>query len=350
MKKHLYIPIFLITLLFGLQNVEAGNGDRVGEAGSLDLLINPWARSSGFHSLNTASVWGLEAMRLNVGGLAFVDQTEIAFSSTRWLEGSDITISSFGFAQHVGESGVFGVNVMSMSFGDLIRTTVDQPDGGDGSTFSPRYTNIGLAYSKSFSESIHGGILVRLVNQSIADVSAGGIAFDTGIQYVTGPNDNVKFGISLRNVGTPMQYSGDGLNVAYEATTGATINGEQRPAAFELPTLLNIGGAYDFYIGDRHRITAVANFTSNSFRGDFIGAGLEYAFNEMFMLRGGFKYEDGMFEEEIALGSSALNGFAGGLSVNVPFKEDGPQIGIDYSYRTTTVFNGVHSFSVKINL
>lgn len=338
--------------LFGcFQTAEAGNGDRVGEAGSLDLLINPWARSSGFHSLNTASVWGLEAIRLNVGGLAFVNKTEIAFSSTRWLEGSDINVNSFGFAQSVGESGVIGISVMSMSFGELLRTTVDQPDFGDNSTFSPRYTNIGISYAKSFSESIHGGLTVRLVNQSISDVSAGGIAFDTGIQYVTGPNDNVKFGISLRNVGTPMTYRGDGLNVAYEASTGATINGEQRPASFELPTMLNIGGAYDFYFGERHRLTAVGNFTSNSFRGDFIGLGLEYAFNEMFMLRGGFKYEDGMFDEsEIILGNSALNGFAGGLTLQVPFKEDGPQLAIDYSYRTTTVFDGVHSFSVKLGI
>ena len=47
---------------------------------------------------------------------------------------------------------------------------------------------------------------MRAISESLSNVTAFGFAIDAGVQYVTGPNDNFKFGISLRNVGTPMTY------------------------------------------------------------------------------------------------------------------------------------------------
>jgi len=57
-----------------LTQAQAGNPDRAGEAGAYELLINGWARSAGQMGMNTASITGLEAMRFNVGGLAFVEK------------------------------------------------------------------------------------------------------------------------------------------------------------------------------------------------------------------------------------------------------------------------------------
>lgn len=68
-------------------------------------------------------------------------------------------------------------------------------------------------------------------------------------KYLTGPKDNVHFGIAIRNVGTPMVFRGDGL--AYERNSGNNDLGqtvEMRSAKFDLPAQLNISGAYDFFI------------------------------------------------------------------------------------------------------
>ncbi len=351
MKRLNFTYISVLALIFASFSLNAGNADRVGQAGANELLINPWARSSGMHSLNQASTRGLEAMRLNVGGLAFTRSTEVVLASSRWMSGSDITLTAFGLSQALGESGVLGINVTSMSFGEISRTTTETPDAGTGGTFKPSYSNIGIAYSKSFSESIHGGVLIRIISHSISDVSASGVAFDTGIQYVTGENDQVKFGISLRNVGTPMTFKGDGLYQAADNPVDQSLTYASRVEKYELPSLLHIGGAYDFYIGDNNRLTLAANFTSNSFRNDFFGGGLEYAFREVFMLRAGYKYENGAFESELQLGNSALTGFAGGLTVEVPFKKDGDStFALDYSYRTTHIYDGIHSLGIRINL
>ena len=331
-----------------------GNKDRAGQAGATELLINPFARSSGWGGANTAGAHGLEAMYLNVAGTAFTQKTELMFCHTNWLVGTGIGINSFGFTQRVGETGAIGLGVMSMDFGDIEITTVDLPEGGIG-TFHPTFTNIGLSFAKGFSQNIYGGVVVKAISESIADVAARGIALDAGIQYVTGKYEQVKFGISLRNVGPRMRFSGDGLSfkgVAPVGTYAMTI--QQRSADFDLPTLVNIGGSYDFYFSKdstsmkNHRITAAGNFTSNSFSKDEFRAGVEYAWKSMFMIRGGFVYEDGITSKELT--TSAFTGLSAGATVELPFGKRGSTFGIDYSYRATNFFSGVHSFGARVNL
>jgi len=97
--------IFLLTIIIcaSVSIAFAGNPDRQGEAGAYELLMNPWARSAGLHTINTSSITGVEAMRLNPAGLGKVVGTEIAVSHTFYLVGTDIGLNAAGFAQNVGE-------------------------------------------------------------------------------------------------------------------------------------------------------------------------------------------------------------------------------------------------------
>lgn len=327
----------------------AGNPDRAGSAGATQLLINPWARSAGWGLANSSSVRGVEAMFGNIAGLAHLNKTEVVFSNTRWLSGSGTTINSIGFGQKMGASGVLGVSATTMGFGDLEVTTVDNPSGGRG-TFSPTMANIGISYAKSFSSSIHGGLLVRMISESIANVRASGVCFDAGIQYVTGPKDNVHFGISLKNVGPAMAFSGDGLSVQGLLISGSDqLTLEQRSAQFEIPSLLNIGAAYDWHLNDLHRITFAGTFVSNSFTKDQGIVGVEYAFRKMIHLRGGFMYEDGITND--AERTTVYTGPTAGLSFDLPFGDEKKSaISIDYAYRSTNPFAGIHSVGIRISL
>ncbi|MCF8463493.1 MAG: PorV/PorQ family protein [Flavobacteriales bacterium] len=339
----------------------AGNSDRAGQAGATELLINPWARSSGFASANAASVRGLEAQYLNVAGMAFTTKTEVLFTNTQWLVGSGVMINSFGLSQKVGEAGVIGLSVMNMSFGEIDITTSELPDGGNG-TFTPNYLNIGISYAKSFSNSINGGITVRIINQSISNLSASGVAFDAGISYTTRlgnrdkekNKDNVQFGISLKNVGPPMKYKGDGLSVRGTVPGGDnSLTLEYRSAKYEMPSSLNIGVTYHWRDNKLvNRVTAAGTFTSNSFSKDQFNFGLEYSFKEMFMLRGGYQAIFGKGGKDIA--TSALVGPTVGATVEVGLGKKGAdkktKLGIDYSYRLTNPFSGVHAIGVRLAL
>ena len=333
--------------------VKAGNPDRIGQAGATELLINPWARSSGWGGANSGACEGLEAQFLNVAGTAFTKKTEILFSHTNFLQGSGITLNAFGITQKMGESGVLGLSIMSMAFGEVDITTVDQPEPSLG-TYSPQYINLGLSYAKTFSNSIYGGLTLRIIDESISNVSAGGIAIDAGIQYVTGNNEdknNIRFGIALRNVGTPLQFGGDGLSTRVNAPNTNNVyqlTVEQRTEGFEMPSLINIGLAYDFTLATDHSLTLAGTFTSNSFTNDQFTGGLQYTFKKLFSLRGGFTYEDNLFDD--ALRTTVYSGPSAGMTVDLPLGSGGKKFGIDYSYRATQPWDGIHSFGFRFVL
>jgi hypothetical protein len=297
-----------------------------------------------------ASVRGAEACFLNVAGLAFTPKTDLVFSNSQYLVGSGIRINSFGLGQKLGESSVLGLTVMNMNFGDIPITEVDLPEGGIG-TFSPNYTNIGLSYAKAFSNSIYGGLTVSLVSEAIYNVKAQGVSFDAGIRYVTGEKDNVRFGIALRNVGPPMRYRGDGMSVTATIPNGSqstSLTVDQRTEKYELPSMVNVGFAYDFIFSEKSKLTANAQFTSNSFSRDQFGLGAEFSFRERFILRGGYQYEAGIGSEEDS--RTVFTGPTGGFTVQIPTGKNGTIIGLDYSYRVTNPFAGVHSIGAHITL
>ena len=341
----------IIALMLPFNNSFAGNPQRSGQAGASELLINPWARTSGWGGANIAGVRGLEGIFSNVAGLAFTEKTELIFSQTQWLKIGDnavADISSFGFSQKVGESAVLGFSVMNMSFGDIEITTVELPEGGIG-FYSPRFMNIGLSYAKIFSNSIFGGMTVKMISEQISNVGANGLALDAGIQYVTGAEDNLKFGISLKNVGPRMSFTGDGLSfrgiVGDDDDYKMTV--EQRSSELELPALLNIGLSYDVNFV-KQRITGACTFTSNSFQKDQYRFGGEYSYNEMFMVRLGYTYEDGIRTPSTR--TTALRGPSAGFTVELPMGDNGSTFGLDYSYRHTDPFQGSHTIGARINL
>jgi hypothetical protein len=339
--------------------VMAGNPDRAGQAGGNQLLINPFVRSSGWGSANSASVAGLEAQYLNVAGVAHTEKTELLAARTNWLVGTGISINSFGFSQKLGNASALAFGVMSMDFGDIPVTTVEQPEGNLG-TFKPQFLNMNLSYAKEFSNSIFGGINVKVISESISNLRATGVCFDGGIQYVTSfgkdkelKRKNVHFGISLKNVGPQMSYQGDGSSVKANITsTGAAQTLEFRAQPFDLPSLVNIGASYDYFFSkenNNHRLSTALNFTSNSFTQDQFNIGFEYGFKQMFMLRAGMVYEKDIFNADER--TTFLTGPTAGFSADLPLgRESKRKFGIEYAFRTTNPFSGVHSIGLRLKL
>ncbi len=353
--------IAILAIGFGTQAL-AGNKDRTGQAGAAELLINPWGQSTGVFGLNTSHVKGLDAMKTNIAGLAHVNKTEVGASYSLLLRGSGIGVNNLGFGQRVGKSGVLGINIMTVNYGEITVTNYDNPEGQIGS-YRPQFFNLHLGYAKSFSDNIQAGLAATFVSQQISNVRASGVAFEAGIQYVTGPRKNFHFGITLRNIGTNMRFAGNGFSAENRAQENEnySINTLTPSEKFEMPTYLNFGAAYDFYLDannvaeteeqkaevakPKHRATVMANFTSNSFYSDFLGIAGEYSFKEMFMVRAGYRYERGIGTTN---STTMYSGVAAGATVQQRIGENGPMLAIDYSFRPTQrPATGVHVFSLR---
>ncbi|HLP56472.1 MAG TPA: PorV/PorQ family protein [Fluviicola sp.] len=329
----------------------AGNEDRVGSAGASQMLINPWGRSSAIGDAGISHVNGLEATFTNIAGLAFTDKTQIKFDYTNWLGGAGIGLSSAGIAQRVSESSVLAVSIQSLNFGDIDITTVDLPEGGIG-VFSPRMNIFNLGYARSFSSSIYGGVNFKVISENISNLKANGIAFDAGIRYVTGEQDQVKFGIALKNVGPVMRYKGDGLSTEVNYLNDGNIATlEQRSATYELPSLLNIGGSYDFIFNENNKLIAALGFSANSFQYDQYRVGLDYGMTTekaAFNVRAGYVIERKMFDTDNQ--ANAMSGLTAGFSADALVGKNKSALGLQYAMRLAGKFGVVHTFGVTISL
>jgi hypothetical protein len=147
-----------------------------------------------------------------------------------------------------------------------------------------------------------------------------------------------------------MAYGGEGLSVKRENLDPAggviyELTYDARAASFELPSMLNMGVSYDIYVGKENYIRTLANFTSNAFSRDQVGAGAEFSFQDRVVLRAAYKYDLGATSDETR---SIYTGFSAGGTVMVPINKGGDNnLSIDYAYRTTNPFKGTHNFTVR---
>lgn len=329
----------------------AGNEDRVGSAGASHLLINPWARGSAIGDAGIANMNGLEATFTNIAGLAFTDKTQIKFNYSNWMGSAGIALNSAGFAQRLSESDVISVSVQSLSYGDIAITTVANPEGNIG-YFSPRANIFNVGYAKKFSSTISGGINFKVISENISNLKSSGIAIDAGIRYVTGDKEQIKFGIALKNVGPVMRYKGDGLSqqVSY-VSTGFIGSLEQRSATYELPSLLSIGGSYDFIFTPENKLNLALGFTANSFSKDQFRLGLDYGMiseKMAFNLRAGYVYEKDLLSDENR--SNALIGPTAGFSLDALVGKSKSALGLEYCARFAGVFGIIHTMGLTISL
>lgn len=117
MRIKVFFVIGSLTFLFQ-PFLKAGNPDRQGEAGAYELLLNPWARSSGLFHINTASVRGVEAMRINIAGLPRINSLEINLSGANYLQGTGIRMNAFGISRKLKNGAALGLSLTSLNFGE----------------------------------------------------------------------------------------------------------------------------------------------------------------------------------------------------------------------------------------
>jgi hypothetical protein len=342
--------VVAIMVLMSAESVWAGNDRRRGTSGATELLINPWARSTGWGSASVANVRGLDAFYSNIAGLSYVNKLEFTYTNTMLYGGlsglnSGASINALGLGIRVFDRGVMGISLMSMSFGDIDKTTVESPEPING-TFSPTLMNINVAYSHTFTASIRGGVNLKIISESTENITGSGFAVDAGIQYVTGADDELKFGISLKNWGPAFSFDGTGLSFSFVNDAGNSMTAEFRAGNMEMPTCLNIGISYDFlFEALSQRLTFAGAFTSNAFLKDNFAIGVEYSLLNMFNLRCGYIYQTDVFNADLR--TTANTGLSAGASIDVPLSKKGSEnptyLTIDYSYRTSANLRGTHA-------
>ncbi len=330
--------IMVFILLVGINEIYAGAGNRTGTGGASQLLIPVGARGIAMGSANAATATGIEALFWNPAGVAKLNNSaDVMFSHMDYI--ADIGVEYGAVSANFEGFGVLSLSVKSLSIGEIAITTVDNPDG-TGRTFSPQNLIAGITYSKQLTERIAVGVTANFVTETLADVSSNGVAFNVGVVYDNLASiSGLSFGVVMKNIGPKMKFGGSGLLI--QADAGSLSRPPQfysiESAAYELPSTFELGFGYQPKLDEMNSLLISTSFQNNNFSSDEYKVGLEYGYNNMFFIRGG--YSAGPQNT-----NDFIYGFTAGAGINYNFES--LALRVDYAYRDTDFFDGNHIFSI----
>lgn len=333
---------------------------QIGGAAVVFLQIEPDSRSAGMGNAGVALADNAYASFWNPAGLAFQQGTEASLTHSNWLPefNAGLFYEYLVAKHHVPGWGTFGAHLTYLFLGEHEgRDAQNNPTG----TFKSYDLALGASYAFNVTDHFALGTGLRLIYSNLAPgqrvgaqetkagVSAG---FDLSGLYQSpsfalgGMDASINAGFNLANMGPKIQYS----------------DSEQSDP---IPTNLRFGYAFTFEFDEYNKLTLVNDFNkmlinveadtvNNINRADpfykaiftawqpiqvranalneteeeyetlsvfdqlTIGGGLEYWYNDLFALRGGYFYENPYN------GNRKFLTFGAGLRYNI--------IGVDFSY------------------
>ena len=342
MKTAVRLLLFVVAVSL-VMSVEtfAGRPDKAGTSAAPMLLIPVGGRDVALGGAMLATTSGIDAVYYNPGGLAFNDKkTEAMFSHMSYL--ADIGVEYLGISSTFEGFGTLAFTLKSLAIGDIGVTTEANPDG-TGETFTPRFTVMGITYSKALTDRIGIGLTTNLVSEQIDRVSASSVSFNFGVQYHNFAGlDGFNIGVAVKNIGPQMQYDGPGM------LRQGNMDGLLRNTSFyklvaaraELPSIIELGVGYLVAIDDKMMVTAAGLFQNQNFFDDEYKLGLEFSYDKSFFLRGGYDMAPKALAGDYIWGPT----FGAGISQDF----DGLGFTVDYAYQAVEYFGANHVFTLKL--
>jgi hypothetical protein len=335
--------VSMLLLIAAITSVGyAGAGNRAGTGGAAELLIPTGTRDIAMGGSTMATTSGIEALYWNPAGVAKTKHSaDLFFSHMNYI--ADIGVDYGAVSANFEGFGVLALSVKSLSVGEIPVTTTLTPDG-TGQTFNPQFFTIGLSYSRQLTDRIAVGLTTNFVSERMADVSAGGVAFNVGVIYDNlGSVNGLSLGIVVKNIGPQMKFDGPGLNQT------ATVGGQSRgptvyridAATFELPSTVEFGIGYKKSFSEENSILLATGFQNNNFSDDEYKVGGEYAYKDLFFLRGGYN-----FAQKESDSRDFIYGASFGAGVH--YAVGTVDVAFDYAFRSTKFFDNNHVFSLTL--
>ncbi|MBT3217255.1 MAG: PorV/PorQ family protein [Candidatus Marinimicrobia bacterium] len=331
--------IFVSSVFLFASMAIAGTIKSSGTAGASQLLIPVGAQNIALGAANTATASGVEALFSNPAGIgAAKGGFQGTVSQMDYI--ADVNVFFSGFVANLGNGGSFGLSIKTLDFGDIPVTTADNTEG-TGENYSPSFSTITAAYSKSFFDRVRFGTSLKLVSEQIINTGANGVAVDMGVQYQFA-DQPIAIGVVLRNLGSRLEYQGSDLEQTLTPEGSQSGSSSERfrvkAEAFDLPATLSIGVNYKPMPG----LSLMGAFDNNSFSVNTVSFAGKYTMGPAWVA-GGMSTQN-MTDDQpgTATDSQWTNwtesiwGPTFGAGLNVPLGD--MNMGIAYSMRTVNSY------------
>ena len=305
------------------------------------LQIEPDSRAAGMGMTGVALADNAYAVFWNPAGLGSQTGAEVSFTHAPWLPalGADLSYEYLVGKVNLGSIGTVGGHLTYFNLGEQTATN-DQGDELD--TFKSYEVSTGLSYGKQVTENLAIGTGARVIYSNLtgglsvgeARTSAGlSFGVDLGVKYRgpelgLGQSTRPTFAFSLANVGPGISYTensqfSDAIPTTFRFGTALDTRLDEFnrvTLAFDANKVLvsrDSSGSYDSVgkalfssWGTRVVNTRASQGTCEEFAEDSdesnddacrslgalqqltLGAGLEYWYNDLLALRGGYFFED----------------------------------------------------------
>ena len=250
------------------------------------LKIGVGARQAALGEASIATVRDVNAAFWNPAGIAGIERYEASFSYARWLADMDYVGGAVG-ARWDG-IGTFALSIAALDYGDIPEAIVGPgSDGRTGETFSGNDILVGLSFAREFTDRLAIGVGVKYLQESLFDYSENTIAFDVGTTYDIGYN-GLRLAMSAQNFGGAVRFLDE--------------DQADRQEGYDIPLVFRIGvsgtlvGQNAFMdLGPQHEVVLSTEAINTNDFNERLHFGLEYTFNELFVLRGGYRlnYDEG---------------------------------------------------------
>jgi hypothetical protein len=266
------------------------------------------------------------------------------FSSMTYI--ADIGVSYGAVGANMGEFGNIALSVKSLDFGDIPLTSQDDPEGRGGRIFTPTFVTVGLSYGRGLTDAIAVGTTLKLISEQIDRVGASGVAIDFGVQYhgLAGVQ-GLQMGVAVKNIGPQLRYDGTGLYQRGTASGGGRPEQFYKvdPAAYELPSVIEIGLGYSGMASDNMTWNLNGSFTNNNLYLDEyrVGGELGVMMDELHLFgRAGLAMVPQADENTDIFGST--------FGFGVGYLTGGINLTLDYAYRQVEFFDANQVISLKV--
>lgn len=331
MKKKILTLLTLLTVVSGesLLFSQTNSGERAIQTVVPFLTIAPDSRSGAMGDAGVATSPDVFSLHWNPAKFAFIDGNGgLGVSYSPWLRNlvPDINIAYLSGYKRLDSRQVLAGSLLYSSLGEVPFT---DEFGNYTRTFKPNEFALDAAYSRMFSDHFSGGVAFRFIYSNLTGgIYSGGSETKAGISFAAdisgyyqkdisiGSKDGLlAFGLNFSNIGSKMSYSeaqtADFIPMNMRLGSAATINFDDHnklTATLDLnkllvPTPPRINETtHEIEAGrDPNVSVPVAFFTSffdapggfkEEMREITFSPGLEYWYNNVFALRGGYFYEN----------------------------------------------------------
>ncbi len=328
----------LIFFLICSSIVTAGGFPKVGTTAAPFLKIGVGARAVAMGGNFVALANDASALFWNPAGITLLEKISVSATHTSWFAG--MTHGAVQLAVPMSESAALGIDVTYLTSGEIEQTTL-QEQNGNGIFYDASDFAMGFTYARRLTERFSVALKGKYIRQTIFNEEASTFAIDFGTIFKTGFN-GLRIGMNMANFGGNMQMTGDDLsNVVADPLTGRDVDNQLKTESWPLPIVFRVGLAVDlightegFMTDPQNRLTLALDGTHPNDNNETVGLGLEYAWDELLMLRAGY-----INNHDVANLS-----YGGGLKLRL----GGVDFVIDYAYADFGDLDNVQRFSAGL--